>query len=95
MTVSLKSKVEMASSLTRRVAEMKDWRVRNKHNFAMRNIARDWMENHEGYFVGTFGKLKELYGDLIECKSVSEEIRGVWAIMPGIKISDKFRFVLI
>ena len=53
--------IEIAKKLTARTAEMKDWRIRNKYNRKMRQIARDLVELNGGYIIATPAELQAIY----------------------------------
>ena len=92
---TIKHRANVAKSLTDETAVLKDWRVRNKHNRAMREIAREWI-NGKGYFIGSVIELKNKYGDLCHYESTAPgaDKKCVWAVMAPIKYG-KILFVAI
>lgn len=83
---TLAHRANVAKSLTDKTAALKDWRVRNKHNRAMREIAREWM-NGKGYFIGSVIELKNKYGDLChyETAAPGADKKCVWAVLAPIR----------
>lgn len=80
-TFTLQNRVNIAKEMTVMSASMKDWRIRNKHNKAMREVAREWM-NGKGYFIGSVIELKNKYGDLChyETNAPGADKKCVWAV---------------
>ena len=62
MEITVVKRVEIAKKATARSANMKDWRIRNKHNRKMREIARELVEKNGGYVIATPAELHDLYG---------------------------------
>lgn len=74
-------RIEIARNMTAATAALKDWRVRNKHNRTMRQIARD-VAADRGYIIATVEYLKAKYGDLChyEAPSGNADKKHVWGI---------------
>lgn len=68
--------IEIAKKLTARTAEMKDWRIRNKYNRKMRQIARDLVELNGGYIIATPAELQAIY----DVQVGKGDERFVWGI---------------
>ena len=76
MELTLAMCVNAAKSQTRRSAEMKDWRIRNKVNRRMREHARALVEKNGGYLIATPAEIAEKYGENVGRGSK----RYVWSI---------------
>lgn len=95
MIFTLTHRVNIAKALTGRAATLKDWRIRNKHNKAMREVARE-LTAGKGYFIGSVVELKAKYGDLCnyETTAPGADKKCVWAIDHN-AIWNKLQFIAI
>lgn len=94
-TFTLENRTNIAKSLTGKAASMKDWRIRNKRNRAMREIAREWVAG-KGYLIGSVIDLKAKYGDLChyESSAPGANEKRIWAISLN-QLWKKLQFVAI
>ena len=76
MTIS--KRIEIARNLTAATASIKDYKIRNKHNLQMRELARELM-SCKGYIIASTRELKEKYGDLSHYDAISDD-KHVWGI---------------
>lgn len=76
----LQGRIDFAKDMTSEVANMKDWRVRNKHNRAMREIARELVESNGGYLIASPNELAERYPGMFESNPVNGDTKMVWCI---------------
>lgn len=60
---TLTNRVNIAKRMTSETAALKDWRIRNKHNRAMREIARE-LTAGKGYIIASVKELVAKYGTL-------------------------------
>lgn len=81
MELTLTDRVNMAKRITASTAALKDWRVRSKHNRAMREIARQ-LTAGKGYIIASVRELKQRYGELChyEVTAPSADRKTIWAI---------------
>ena len=90
MTIS--KRIEIARNLTAATASLKDYKIRNKHNRQMRELARELMSG-KGYIIASTRELKEKYGDLSHYDVISDD-KDIWGI--SMSLSDrKILFVAI
>lgn len=84
-------RIEIARNMTADTAALKDWRVRNKHNRAMRQIARG-LTADKGYIIATVRELAERYGTLCqyEKNASGADEKRVW----GLHMNDVYRKIL-
>lgn len=59
--ITLQQRVAIAKNFCAKTANMKDWQVRNNHNRAMREIARELIRG-KGYIIATEEEMNEKYG---------------------------------
>lgn len=81
MEMTLTSRVNLARRITANTAAIKDWRVTNKHNRAMREIARQ-LTAGKGYIIASARELKQRYGELClyEVAAPGADRKTIWAI---------------
>ena len=81
MELTLTDRVNMAKRITASTAALKDWRVRSKHNRAMREIARQ-LTAGKGYIIASVKELKQRYGELChyEVTAPGSDRKTIWAI---------------
>lgn len=93
MAITLSKRIEVARLRTSKTANMKDWRIRNKHNRAMREIAREWIGG-KGYTIASVKELAAKYGDLChdETMAPGADEKRVWGISFNI-IHKRIHFV--
>lgn len=93
MAITLSKRIEVARLRTSKTANMKDWRIRNKHNRAMREIAREWIGG-KGYIIASVKGLSAKYGDLCryEVSAPGADEKRVWGISFNI-IHKRIHFV--
>nr|DAE32977.1 MAG TPA: hypothetical protein [virus sp. ctoYX9] len=82
MEMTLTNRVNIAKRITANTAAIKDWRVRNKHNRALREIARQ-LTAGKGYIIASVRELKQRYGELClyEVAGPGADRKTIWAIM--------------
>lgn len=82
MATTLNQRIEIAKSLTSRTANTKDWQIRNKHNRAMREIAREWTDS-KGYIIASVKELSVKYGQLCHFEANMPDVdkKRVWAVV--------------
>ena len=82
--------------MTERSAKVKDWRIRRKHDRAMRTVARSLMQNR-GYIIATPKELNRQFPHLFPEKMVGNEDRNfIWAVgFDDFSKGDKMAFVPI
>lgn len=87
MTIKLTNRVNIAKLLTAEVAALKDWRVRNKRNRQMREIARE-IAGGKGYIIASVQELAQKYGNLChyETTAPGADRRRVW----GLQMNDVY-----
>ena len=78
LTLTLSRCVEVAKKQTLISSEMKDWKIRNKHNRRMREIARELVKKNGGYVIGTPAEVKETYG--VNVGGLEDPRKFVWGI---------------
>lgn len=95
MEMSLTNRVNIAKRMTANTAALKDWRIRNKHNRAMREIARE-LTAGKGYLIATVKELAAKYGALChyETAAPGADIKRVWGLQLN-SIGRKIQFVAI
>lgn len=81
MEMTLTSRINIAKRMTASTAALKDWRIRNKHNRAMREIARQ-LTAGKGYIIASVRELKQRYGELChyEVTAPGADKKKIWAI---------------
>lgn len=79
--MTLTNRVNIAKRMTANTAAVKDWRIRNKRNRAMREIARE-LTAGKGYIIASVKNLSEKYGSLChyDTSAIGSEKKRVWAI---------------
>lgn len=95
MEMTLTNRVNIAKRMTAETAALKDWRIRNKHNRAMREIARE-LTSGKGYLIATVKELAAKYGTLCHYETTApgaDETR-VWGLQMNI-VWRKIQFVAI
>lgn len=95
MELTLTNRVNIAKRMTAETAALKDWRIRNKHNRAMREIARE-LTTGKGYLIASVKELAAKYGKLChyETTAPGSDVKRVWGLqMNG--IWHKIQFVAI
>lgn len=95
MDMTLTNRVNIAKRMTANAAALKDWRIRNKHNRAMREIARE-LTAGKGYIIATVKELAAKYGTLCHYETAAPEadIKRVWGLQMNI-VCRKIQFVAI
>lgn len=78
LTLTLSRCVEVAKKQTLISSEMKDWKIRNKHNRRMREIARELVKKNGGYVIGTPAEVTETYG--VNVGGLEDPRKFVWGI---------------
>lgn len=79
MELTLMSRIRFAKRKTAESAALKDWRVRNKRNYAMREIARE-ITNGKGYIIATVDELRTKYGSLCHYETATDTQKQIWGI---------------
>lgn len=91
---TLQMRVSIAKNFCAKTANMKDWQVRNKHNRAMREIARELMRG-KGYIVATSQEMEAMYGQLFHVAGAClDQKKCVWGLDYN-DIFNKIQFVKI
>ena len=90
MTIS--KRIEIARNLTVATANIKDYKIRNKHNRQMRELARELIAG-KGYIIASTRELKEKYGDLSHYDVISDD-KDIWGISMNFS-NRKLLFVAI
>lgn len=95
MELTFNNRVNIAKKMNNETATIKDWRIRNRHNRAMREIARQ-LSADKGYMIATVKELKAMYGDLCdyEANASNADVKNVWALQMDI-LSNQIQFVAI
>lgn len=95
MEITLTTRVNIAKRMTANTAAMKDWRIRNKHNRAMREIARELIAG-KGYIIASVRELAEKYGNLChyEITVPGADVKYAWGLQMNI-LWHKIQFVAI
>lgn len=95
MEMTLTNRVNIAKRMTANAAALKDWRIRNKHNRAMREIARE-LTAGKGYLIATVKELAAKYGPLChyETAAPGADEKHVWGLQMNI-VWHKIQFVAI
>lgn len=80
-TWTLKRCIDCAKNLTEKAANVKDWRIRNKYDREMREIARD-LNGKRGYLLATVDELKAKYPGKITVGKCEEDAsrKILWGI---------------
>ncbi len=91
MEITLTNRVNIAKRMTANTATLKDWRVRSKHNRAMREIS-----NGKGYIIASVRELAQKYGRLChyETTAPGADAKRVWGLQMN-EICRKIQFVAI
>ena len=81
MEMTQTSRINIAKRMTASTAALKDWRIRNTHNRAMREIARQ-LTAGKGYIIASVRELKQRYGELChyEVTAPGADKKKIWAI---------------
>lgn len=87
--------MNIAKRMTANTANIKDWQIRNKHNRAMREIARE-LTAGKGYLIATVKELAAKYGTLChyETTAPGADEKRVWGLKMDI-VWHKIQFVAI
>lgn len=95
MELTLTNRVNIAKRMTASTAALKDWRIRNKHNRAMREIARE-LTAGKGYLIATVKELAAKYGTLCHYDTTAPGAgeKCVWSLQMN-EICRKIQFVAI
>lgn len=95
MTMTLTNRVNIAKRMTANTAALKDWRIRNKHDRAMREIARE-ISGGKGYIVASVKGLAAKYGTLCNYETTAHgaDAKRVWGLQMN-EIHRKIQFVAI
>lgn len=85
MEMRLSTRVTWAKRVTEETANMKDWRVRNRHNRAMREIARE-LTAGKGHIIASVKELAAKYGTLChyEATAPGADEKHVWGLQMNI-----------
>lgn len=94
--MTLTARANIAKRMTAKAATLKDWRVVNKHNRAMREIARE-MTSGKGYIIATVKELAAKYGKLChyETTAYGADKKEIWGIAPTVCGKFELLFVAI
>jgi hypothetical protein len=81
--------------MTAETANLKDWRVHNRHNRAMREIARE-ISGGKGYIIASVKELAQKYGCMChyETTAPGADAKRVWGLQMN-EIYRKIQFVAI
>lgn len=95
MEMTLTNRVNIAKRMTANTAALKDWRIRNKHNRAMREIARE-LTAGKGYLIATVKELAAKYGTLCHYDTTAPgaDVKHIWGLQMN-EICRKIQFVAI
>lgn len=95
MEITLANRVNIAKRMTANTAALKDWRIRNKHNITMREIARE-LTAGKGYVIASVKELSDKYGTLCHYSPDSPEAykKRVWGLRMN-EIHREIQFVSI
>lgn len=95
MGITLTKRVNIAKRMTEETANMKDWQVRNRHNRAMREIARG-ISDGKGYIIASVRELTQKYGNLCHYDTIATgaDAKHVWGLQMN-EIYRKIQFVAI
>lgn len=95
MEISLNNRIETAKRLTAKTAMIKDWRIRNRHNRAMREIARG-LTAGKGYVIASPRELSEIYPDFYGCDTAAQDsdVKMIWGLDVN-SVWRKIQFVSI
>lgn len=95
MELTLTNRVNIAKRMTADTAALKDWRIRNKHNRAMREIAWE-LTAGKGYLIATVKELTAKYGALChhETTAPGADEKSVWGLQMN-SVWHKIQFVAI
>ena len=95
MEVTLTNRVNIAKRMTAETATIKDWRIRNKHNRAMHEMARE-LTAGKGYIIASVRELAEKYGKLChyETTAPGADKKHIWGLQMN-SIWHKIQFVAI
>lgn len=79
--ITISKKITIARKITSLTANAKDWRIRNKYNRAMREVARD-LTAGKGYIIASARDLSVRYGDLFhhEATAADADKKYIWAV---------------
>lgn len=93
MDFRLSTRVKIAKQLTSNTADLKDWRIRNKHNREMRDIARILTQD-KGYIIATPKEMSDKYRKLFlfDPCAPDQDKRFEWALQMN-AIWRKIEFV--
>lgn len=95
MKLTLTNRVNIAKRMTASTAALKDWRIRNKHNREMREIARE-LTAGKGYVIATVKDLAAKYGALChyDAAAPGADEKRIWGLQMN-SIWLKIQFVAI
>ena len=95
MAITLTDRVNAAKRMTANAAALKDWQIRNKHNRAMREIARN-LTADKGYIIASVKELAAKYGALCyhETTAPGSDKKRVWGLQMN-SVWHKIQFVAI
>lgn len=95
MEITLATRINIAKRMTANTAALKDWRVRNKHNITMREIARE-LTAGKGYVIASVKELAAKYGTLCHYSPDAPGAyeKRVWGLQMNV-ICRKILFVSI
>lgn len=80
--LTLSQLVAAAKRFTRESACIKDYRIRTRHDIAMKEIARDLVNRNGGYIIATRRELHERYGRLYCFAPTASDLdrKYIWCI---------------
>lgn len=74
---TLRDRIRIARHFTQKVAEMKDWRIRNKHNRLFREKARELLKG-KGYLVLTQNEAHQIDSHY---EKSDDQHKHIWGFM--------------
>lgn len=74
---ALRDRISTARYFTQKTAEMKDWRIRNKHNRLFRGKARELI-NGKGYLILTQKEAHQIDSSIEDSDNPK---KGIWGYM--------------
>ena len=95
MTMTLTNRVNTGKQLNTNTATMKDWGIRNKHNRAMRERARE-ISGGKGYIIASGKELAAKYGTLChyETTAPGADAKRAWGLQMN-EVHRKIQFTAI
>ena len=84
MTIS--KRIEIARNLTVATANINDYKIRNKHNRQMRELARELM-SCKGYIIASTRELKAKYENHSHYDAISDD-KHIWGISANLSWNE-------